>query len=156
MAAIHGVPERREAVPPTKDANPKDSIGATKLPLHLVPATALAVASLAHLDGATKYGAWNWRIAGVRASIYLDAVHRHLALWTNGEERAVDSGVHHLGHALACINILIDAEAAGMLTDDRPPAVNLGAMFASLTPEVERIKAKNAAHTPRHYSIEDA
>ena len=156
MAAIHGMPERPAPAPATKDTNPKDGIGATKLPLHLVPATALAVAALAHLDGATKYGAWNWRRAGVRASIYLDAVHRHLARWTNGETHDPDSGVHHLGHALACINILLDAEAAGMLTDDRPPAVDLGALIAGLTPDVARIKAKNAGHAPRHYSIEDS
>jgi hypothetical protein len=164
-AALYGVPEPKPAAAEPdplwaggkKDGNPnpKDGIGATKLPLHLVPATAIALASLAHLDGATKYGAWNWRVAGVRASIYLDAVQRHLARWTHGETHDPDSGVHHLGHALACLNILIDADAAGMLTDDRPPAVNLAGMFAALTPEVERIKNKNAAHAPRHYTIED-
>jgi hypothetical protein len=155
MAAIHGVPERPAHSPQTKSGNPKDGIGATKLPLHLVPATALAVAALAHLDGATKYGAWNWRIAGVRASIYLDAVHRHLAKWTNGERLDPDSGVHHLGHAIACLNILIDAQCAGKLTDDRPPSVDLAALFAGLTPKVNGIKAKNAAHEPRHYTIDD-
>lgn len=161
MAALYGVPEPKPAVAPdplwveTKESNPKDLLGATKLPLHLVPATALAVASLAHLDGATKYGAWNWRVAGVRASIYLDAAHRHLARWTNGEQLDPDSGVHHLGHALACLNILIDAQAAGMLTDDRPPAIDMDTLVAVLTPDVARIKAKNAAHAPQHYTIED-
>jgi len=28
--------------------------------------------------------------------------------------------VHHLGHALACLAILLDAQEAGMLGDDRP------------------------------------
>ena len=116
---------------------------------------ALAVAALAHYDGATKYGAWNWRQAGVRASIYLDAAQRHLTRWTNGETHDPDSGVHHLGHALACLNILIDAEAAGMLNDDRPPAIDIAALYATLTPEVARIAAKNAAHSPRHYNIWD-
>jgi hypothetical protein len=164
MAAFYGLPEPKPAPEPdpvwvggTKDGNPnpKDGIGATKLPLHLVPATAIAVASLAHLDGATKYGAWNRRVAGVRASIYLDAVQRHLARWTHGETHDLDSGVHHLGHALACLNILIDAEAAGMLTDDRPPAIDMETLVSVLTPDVARIKAKNAAHAPRHYTIED-
>jgi hypothetical protein len=28
--------------------------------------------------------------------------------------------VHHLGHAIACLAILLDAQEAGMLVDDRP------------------------------------
>lgn len=139
----------------TKDTNPKDAIGATKLPLHLVPSTATAVASLAHLDGALKYGAWNWRIAGVRASIYMSAAQRHLARWFHGETHDPDSGIHHLGHALACINILLDAEASGKLNDDRPPAIAIDAAFAELTPMVEQLKARHADRAPRHYTIDD-
>jgi hypothetical protein len=140
---------------PVKDTNPKDGIGATKLPLSLVPPTAIALASLAHLDGALKYGKWNWRIAGVRASIYLDALMRHVEKWAHGEDADPDSGLPHLAHALACMNILVDAQAAGKLHDDRAPAIDLDSLFARLTPHVERLKAKHAHRSPRHYSIED-
>lgn len=145
-----------EASPATKDTNPKDGIGATKLPLHMVPPTAVALASLAHLDGALKYGKWNWRKAGVRASIYLDACRRHLSKWESGEELDGDSGLPHLAHALACLNILVDARACGKLSDDRPPSVDLGAYFDELTPHVQRLTEKHADRKPYHYSIADS
>lgn len=138
-----------------KNTNPKDGIGATKLPLSLVPPTAIAVASLAHFEGSVKYGRWNWRVAGVRASIYLDAAARHLAKWAEGEENDVESGVPHLGHALACINILIDAQACGKLNDDRAPSVDAPAFMATLTPMVKVIAERHAGKNPRHWSIAD-
>lgn len=104
-----------------KPSNPKDAIGCKKLPLDLVPDTALAHQAMAHLDGALKYGAYNWRTAGVRSSIYVAACRRHLADWWNGEDYAPDSEVHHLGHAIACLNIILDSYECQSLTDDRPP-----------------------------------
>lgn len=71
------------------------------------------------MDGALKYGRANWRVSGVRASIYFDAASRHLNAWFEGEGQDPDSGLPHLSHALACLAILVDAEAAGMLVDDR-------------------------------------
>lgn len=140
----------------TKETNPKDRVGSTKAPLSLVPSTAMTVAALAHADGALKYGAWNWRYAGVRASIYLDAAERHILAWTHGEEVDPDSGVHHLGHALACLNILVDAQVVGKLVDDRPPvhpAVPQLVRDASHT--VAHLQAKHAGKTPHHYTIHD-
>lgn len=136
----------------TKDTNPKDGIGATKLPLSLVPPVAMAHAALAHLDGACKYGKWNWRIAGVRASIYIDAALRHITAYNEGEEVAADSKVHHLGHAIACLNILLDAASVGKLIDDRPPSGYIPPTMATL---VEQIKKNHADKSPRHYSIEN-
>lgn len=138
--------------PTIKDTNPKDGIGATKLPLSLVPPVALAHASLAHLDGACKYGKWNWRVAGVRASIYIDAALRHIAAYNEGEKVAADSGVHHLGHALACLNILLDAESVGKLIDDRPPS---GRIPTELKEQVSKIIINHATKNPKHYSIEN-
>ena len=48
----------------TKPTNPKDAIGAAKLPLHLVPDTLRIYAAMAFAEGASKYGAYNWRAAG--------------------------------------------------------------------------------------------
>ena len=103
-----------------KQSNPKDIIGSDKAPMHLVPAIGIAETSLAHLEGHLKYGAWNWRSAGVRYSIYLDAALRHLEKAINGEDRDPKTGVHHLGSVEACINIILDASIHGKLTDDRP------------------------------------
>lgn len=112
-----------KASPPSIAAdptNPKDAIGSHKVSLSLWPAVATAQGALALMDGARKYGRANYRVAKVRASIYVDAAMRHLACWNEGEEIALDSGVTHLGHALACLAILVDAQSCETLVDDRP------------------------------------
>lgn len=142
--------------PDWKDSNPKQAFADKKIPLDIVPKTAIVMAALAHLDGACKYGKWNWRMEGVRASTYLGAAQRHLAAWENGEENAPD-GVPHLGHALACINIIIDAKVAGKLNDDRPPSIPYSEWMDQLTKDwVPAIKARNADKTPYHYTIKDS
>lgn len=139
----------------SKATNPKDAIGATKMPLHLWPTTATAHGCLALLDGACKYGRSNFRQVGVRASIYVDAAKRHLDAWFEGEETASDSGVHHLGHALACIAVILDAQEAGKLNDDRMTPGGYHAMMKRLTPLVNEIKARHADKSPKHYTIAD-
>lgn len=138
-----------------KDTNPKDAIGSTKVPLHLWPTTATAMGSIALLNGALKYGRANWRVIGVRASIYFDACQRHLAAWFEGEEFDED-GVPHLASALACLAIIVDAQAAGKLNDDRQVAGGHRAALDSLTPFVEQLKSRHAGKTPKHYTIEDS
>ena len=101
-------------------ANPKDRIGVKKVSLTKLPPVAVLYAAHALMNGAIKYGPYNWRDKAVRASIYVDACERHLNSWLDGEEDATDSGVHHLGHAIACLAILLDAQEAGKLVDDRP------------------------------------
>jgi hypothetical protein len=113
------------------DGNPKSAQGAKKHSLHLVPTAALIAESEAFADGVAKYGAANWRKTGVAASVYVAAAMRHIALWHDGgEDRASDSGAKHLGHARACLGIILDAEACGKLIDDRPePMPNLEALL---------------------------
>jgi len=108
----------------TKPSNPKDAIGCKKPPLSVLPAPAMYVAALALLDGACKYRRHNWRVAGVRTSVYYDAAMRHLTRMWEGEDVDPESGIPHLGHAMACLIILLDAQLAGKLTDDRPPALD--------------------------------
>ena len=102
------------------NANPKDLLGVKNVSLTKLPPVAVLHAAHALMNGATKYGPYNWRDKAVRASIYVDACERHLNAWLDGEEDAPDSGVHHLGHAIACLAILLDAQEAGKLLDDRP------------------------------------
>lgn len=144
-----------EFAPDAKDTNPKDAIGATKVPLSLFPSTAIVAGAMAFLEGAVKYGRYNWRIAGVRASIYKDAMDRHLHKWWNGEDIDPDSGLPHLWKALACIAILIDAGEAGKLTDDRPPSIDAAGMIERLTAQVEEIKERYADRSPKQYTITD-
>jgi len=140
----------------TKPTNPKDLIGSGKLPLHLWPETATALGSLGLLDGMLKYGRTNWRVAGVRASIYVDAAKRHLNFYFEGEDNDPDSGLPHLAHALACLAILVDAKAAGKLNDDRQVAGGYRALMTELTPHVARLKELHAAKDPKHYTIADS
>lgn len=141
----------------SKPSNPKDLIGSTKLPLHLFPTTAIAMGSIGLLEGMLKYGRQNWREAGVRASIYVDACKRHLDAWFEGEECASDSGSPHLANAIACLAILIDAQAAGKLEDDRAyNGAGYRKLVEQLTPQVAHLQALFADKRPHHYTIGDA
>lgn len=112
-----------DAAPTTEyaDGNPKAAQGAKKHTLRLLPLPAAVVVNQALDDGRIKYGAANWRETGVAASVYVDACKRHLEQWFDGgQELAADSGVHNLGHAMACLAIIIDAQWNNRLIDDRP------------------------------------
>lgn len=115
------------------EGNPKDAIGRTKPPLHVLPPVALFHMAQAMTDGEQKYGLMNWRKFPVNASVYYDAAQRHLMAWFDGENRAADSGVHHLAHAMACLSIILDAESIGKLNDDRPIPGNLPAFLTANT-----------------------
>lgn len=105
--------------------NPKDKLGIKKVQLDKVPDTSIIYQALAMEDGALKYGPYNWRETRVSASIYVAAAKRHLALWLNGEELTRDTKVPNLGAVLACIGIIIDAQIAGTLVDDRPKPIDI-------------------------------
>lgn len=133
-------------------ANPKDLLGMRKVPLSLVPPSSTIYQALAMKDGARKYDPYNWRSNKVVASIYVDACKRHLDAWFDGEGEADDSGVPHLGHALACIGIIVDAFESGNLIDNRPPAgpaARLLKKFIEVTPKPKRRKAAKAAKRRR-------
>lgn len=112
------------------DNNPKSIQGMEKVNLFLVPPVAIAHEARAMEDGARKYGPYNWRGNSVAASVYLAAAKRHIDSWLDGEENAADSGVHHLGHARACLGILLDALETGNLIDDRPSKGAASAVFS--------------------------
>jgi len=76
---------------------------------------------LAMLEGARKYGRHNYRVVGVRASVYYDAALRHLTAWWEGQDIDPDSGLSHIIKALACLVVLRDSQLMGNWTDDRPP-----------------------------------
>lgn len=114
--------------------NPKDAIAALKPGLRNLPAGPLYAVAGAFDDGARKYGAFNWRANPVLASVYHDAAKRHIDAWFHGTDRAVDSGKHHLAHAVACLLIVLDAQQQGSLRDDRPPHnVPLDQIIAAMT-----------------------
>lgn len=128
-------PKGREPVreEPTDETNPKDRLGIRKPRIHLIPAAALLHEAGAMGNGSDKYGPYNWRRKKVKATIYVDATMRHVLAWLDGEEVAEDSGVHHLGHARACLGILLDALESGNLVDDRPAKGPAAALITRLT-----------------------
>ncbi|QQO90795.1 hypothetical protein [Pseudomonas phage Bertil] len=114
-------PDKSQVASDYPDGNPKSLQGAKKYSLRYIPLPANIEINRALEDGAKKYGPANWRETGVAATVYVDAALRHLAQWFDGgQKNASDSGVHNLGHAMACLAILVDAEANGKLIDDRP------------------------------------
>lgn len=140
---------------PVKDTNPKDTLGNGRLPLGLVPDSGIAIASLAFLEGASKYGRFNWRIAGVRASIYHDAMRRHLAKWFNGEDCDAKTEVPHLASVIASAMILIDAELCDKLTDDRPPFAPVSGLVDGLQPLIAHLKELFKDHNPYQFTRAD-
>lgn len=139
----------------TKPTNPKDAFGSAKVPLGLCPSTAQAEWALAQLEGALKYGRFNWRIAGVRASIYSDAILRHHGKWYNGQNRDPMTKVHELASIMACCAILIDSEVLGMLEDDRPPMAPLGELLDINMAVVAHLKDLFKDHSPFQATIVD-
>jgi hypothetical protein len=72
---------------------------------------------------------------------------RHLMAWIDGEDIAEDSGVHHLGHVMACCAIILDAETQKTLNDNRPVRGKFSSLVKEMTLEkpnvhVETIERK--------------
>jgi len=105
--------------------NPKDSIGAAKPPITTVSFAVLQELGVAMAEGAMKYGRHNYRLAPVRASIYVDATFGHIASYFEGEDIDADSGLHHITKAIASLTVLRDAIIQETVVDDRPPKSKL-------------------------------
>lgn len=106
------------------DLNPKDEAALSRVPLHLLPDVGSVAGAMACLDGALKYGAYNWREKPISLMGYTAAIERHLKRIRAGEDIDQKSACYHLGHIIATASILLDAELHGTLIDDRPKAPN--------------------------------
>lgn len=126
-------------LPQAKQSNPKDAVGSRKARwFSYVPLRVMAWVGLALLEGARKYGRHNYREAGVRASVYVDAcVNGHLQKWWEGEDIDPDTcqldaagnpilstGLNHIDKAIASLIVLRDGMLQGNWVDDRPPAID--------------------------------
>lgn len=140
----------------TKPTNPKDAIGVSKVPMHLVPGSAKAYLAMAFLEGALKYGKYNWRIAGVRSSIYMDAMERHYEKFKNGEDVDKKTKIPHLASVMACCAIILDAHLVGKLTDDRPPGAPVSELLDGLVDHIEHLKDLFKDESPHQYILEDS
>ena len=111
--------------------NPKDIVGRTKPPLHLIPASAMIQEAMVMGLGAKKYGPFNWREHDVAASVYVAAAYRHIMAWFDGQDLDPESGISHLAHARSCMGILLDAQSCQKMKDDRPTTGKASELIAN-------------------------
>lgn len=124
----------------SKPTNPKDSVGIRKWrQLSVIPFTVIWELGAAMLEGARKYGRHNYREAGVRASVYVDAAMGHIMQWWEGEDIDRDSRISHLTKAIACLTILRDGMIQDRWVDDRPPSVDLDKLRDELQAAVDHL-----------------
>ncbi len=139
-----------------KATNPKDAVASGKAKMSLLSPIAKLAWMTAQYLGAKKYGMYNWRGTEVRASVYLDALERHLMAVLSGEWYDPEDGTAHLGNIMACAAIIIDADMTGKLIDDRPIA---NADYRAALKDAEQIMGgiteKYADKNPHHWTIED-
>lgn len=77
-----------------------------KLDWSLVDMKSMEPLVQAMMFGASKYEADNWR-KGTPIKTSLSCLMRHITAFMNGEDNAPDSGVSHLGHAMANLAFMI-------------------------------------------------
>lgn len=89
-----------------------------KPPISLIPREALEQAAHALGFGAEKYSRHGFR-AGLKHSRLIDAALRHILKHADGEDLDSESGVTHIGHAIASLAMLAYMVAHKPELDDR-------------------------------------
>jgi len=147
---MNGTPEY-EPIGDFKSTNPKDQAATFRLSLSLFPQTALVYGALGMTEGHCKYGGYNYRVKGVSASTYIDALLRHMVKYYNGEWADEKTHVPHLASMLACVAILIDGHELGCLIDDRPPNAPMARLLDQFMGTVQHLFTI-FPHTPGRYT----
>ena len=138
----------------SKPSNPKDAVGVAKWRQFMpVPRQVLWEVGVGMLEGAAKYGRHNYRAAGVRASIYVDAAIGHLDQFVEGEDIDKDSGLSHVTKAICSLIVLRDAMMNDFWVDDRPPKIaDMDGVRERLQAKVEEIFDRYGDVRPVHYT----
>ena len=89
-----------------------------KADLSLVPHIAVSTEAQALMFGEQKYGRYNYT-NGFQVSRLTAAALRHIYQYNSGHDVDSESGIHHIGHARACLAMLLHCEELGTLTDNR-------------------------------------
>jgi hypothetical protein len=96
----------------------KHDAGKPRMSLLLTPGGVEVARALTY--GAGKYSPFNYRNGdGLDHSRLADAALRHIAAYLAGEDLDPESGLPHLAHAGASINMLLDLIVLGRGKDDR-------------------------------------
>lgn len=122
----------KETPPPVPLTNPKELRAEAdgKPPLDYLEAAGDAETAYVMKHGADKYGYRNYTVSPCKVRTYTGAVGRHLDAIKLGEDIDPDSGRSHWAHIRACCDVVMGADSAGMLVDDRKAV--------ALTPEYNR------------------
>lgn len=138
-----------------KASNPKEAVGTRKWrQFCCVPANVIWEVGIAMLEGALKYGRHNYRVAGVRASVYVEAAKGHIDQFWEGEDIDADSRIHHISKAIASLVILRDSIMCDNWTDDRPPPPPLDALRRQMQEQVEYLLDLYPDAKPPHLAID--
>jgi hypothetical protein len=138
----------------TKPTNPKDVIGVRKVSMSYVPAPVLMEVALGMMEGGFKYRRHNYRVAGVRSSIYYDATMRHLMAFWEGEDIDPQSGLPHLSKAMSSLVVWRDAQMQNKCADDRPPRSASG-WIDRLNEHVEKLAVKYPNAEPPYTQVDE-
>ena len=84
----------------------------------LIPVAAKIAMAEAFGYGAKKYGKWNYK-KGMDWTRLISATERHLDAFKECEDLDPESGILHLGHALADLAMLVDYYKNKLGNDDR-------------------------------------
>jgi hypothetical protein len=134
----------------SKLSNPKDGLGILKVALSCVSWPVLFEVGIGMLEGALKYGRHNYRVVGVRASVYVDATLRHVGAFWEGEDEDPDSAARlsHITKAITSLTVLRDSMIAGNWVDDRPPVTAPRGWMAALNDKVKALLAQYPEPVP--------
>jgi len=134
-----------------KQTNPKDAVGIKKPRAYsAIPMNVVREIGVGMMEGGRKYGRHNYRVAGVRASVYFDATIGHLNDWWEGEDVDPDSGLSHVTKALCSLVVLRDTMMRDMVTDDRPPPSNVARTREALQVIVDDIWDRHPETVPAY------
>ena len=143
----------------SKETNPKDGIGERKASLTNLSFPVMFETSIALGEGAFKYRRHNYRVYGVRASVYVSGAMRHLGDWWEGEDIDPGSQLSHITKAIAGLTVLRDAMIFNLWTDDRPPKAPKGWMDEMNALQVRMLERMEATHDfphkPPHTQVEE-
>jgi hypothetical protein len=134
----------------SKPSNPKDIAGIRKVGMSVLPWRVLWRVAVAMFEGTVKYGRHNYRGVGVRASVYFDALQRHIGAWWEGEDIDRESQLNHVDKAIATLVVLRDSMLGGNWVDDRP--IGEPEDLSPLHKMVSDLIDKHVDKTPHHYS----
>ena len=118
---LHGVTSAQSATP-LSTGNRVDGGGLRhntgKLPVDLVPPSAIFGMAKVLEAGAKKYEARNWE-RGMKWTTVYASLMRHLLKWMNGEDVDPESGCSHMEHVLCNAAFLVEYEKTCPHLDDR-------------------------------------